>query len=219
MADMAIPGEIQIVDDVADAFARLVVQAAPRSVALSGGATAEESYAALRALAPDWSDVDVFMGDERFVPPTHPDSNEGMVRSVLLDHVQPRAIHSMFRPGSIEDAALAYDALVRAAPPIDLVHLGLGPDGHTASLFPGSPTLAESERFVVPAGDTLHPHPRLTFTFPAIARGRLVVVTVAGPGKREAVERIRAGEDLLPAARIRGERVLWIGDRAAMGTQ
>jgi 6-phosphogluconolactonase len=140
-----------------------------------------------------------------------------MVRRVLLDQVKPRAIHSMFRPGPIEDAALAYDELVRTSPPIDLIHLGLGPDGHTASLFPGSPTLAESARLVVPAGDAEHPHPRLTFTFPAIARGRLVVLTVAGPDKRDAVERIRAGEDL-PAARIRGERVLWIGDRAAMGT-
>ena len=122
----------------------------------------------------------------------------------------------MFRDGSIEEAALAYDALIRAAPPIELVHLGLGPDGHTASLFPGSPTLDETERLVVPAGDDDHPHPRLTFTFPAIARGRLVVVTVAGEEKREAIDRIRAGVDL-PGGRIRGGRVLWLGDRAAMG--
>lgn len=216
MTDMAILGEVEIVDDVAAAFARLVVGEPPRSVALSGGETAEECYAALRAQAPDWSGVDVFFGDERFVPPTDPDSNEGMARRVLLDHVRPRAIHSMFRAGPIEDAARAYDDLVRASPPIDLVHLGLGPDGHTASLFPGSPTLRETERFVVPAGDSEHPHPRLTFTFPAIARGRLVVVTVAGAGKRDAVERIRAGEDL-PAAHIRCDRVLWLGDRAALG--
>jgi 6-phosphogluconolactonase len=123
----------------------------------------------------------------------------------------------MFRPGPIEAAADAYDELVRAAPPIDIVHLGLGPDGHTASLFPGSPTLAETERLVVSAGDAEHPHPRLTFTYPGIARGRLVVVTVAGAERRNAVERIRAGEDL-PAARIRGDRVLWLGDRAALGT-
>jgi 6-phosphogluconolactonase len=218
MADMGIPGEIQIVDDVARAFAELVVSHAPRSVALSGGESAEECYAAVRALEPDWSGVDVFIGDERFEPPTDPDSNEGMAHRVLLDHVGPRAIHSMYRPGPIEDAARAYDDLVRAAPRIDLVHLGLGPDGHTASLFPGSPTLAETERFVVPAGDAEHPHPRLTFTFPAIARARLVVVTVAGSGKREAVDRIRAGEDL-PAAHIRGDRVLWLGDRAALGAQ
>jgi 6-phosphogluconolactonase len=214
----SLPGTTEIVDDVATAFARLVAQEAPRSVALSGGETAEECYAAVRALAPDWSGVDVFMSDERFVPPTHADSNEGMARRILLDHVHPRAIHSMFREGPIEDAALAYDDLVRAAPPIDLVHLGVGPDGHTASLFPGSPTLDEAERLVVVAGDAAHPHPRLTFTFPAIARGRLVVVTVAGKEKRDAIERIRAGEDL-PAARIRGDRVLWLGDRDAMGAQ
>ena len=215
---MAIPGEMQIVDDVPAAFARLVVREAPGSIALSGGETAEECYREVCALAPDWSAVDVFIGDERFVPPTDRDSNEGMARRVLLDQVRPRAIHSMFQPGSIEAAALAYDGLVRSAPPIDLVHLGLGPDGHTASLFPGSPTLEETERLVVAAGDDAHPHPRLTFTFPAIARSRLVVVTVAGADKHDVIERIRAGEDL-PAARIRGDRVLWLGDRAALGAQ
>ena len=212
----SLPGTTEIVDDVATAFARLVVQEAPRSVALSGGETAEECYEAVRALAPDWSGVEVFFGDERFVPPTHPDSNEGMARRVLLNHVPTRAIHSMFREGTIEEAALAYDELVLVARPIDIVHLGLGPDGHTASLFPGSPTLEETERLVVPAGDAAHPHPRLTFTFPAIARARLAVVTVAGPEKRDAIERIWAGEDL-PAARIRADRVLWLGDRAALG--
>ena len=216
MADVELPGSTEIVDEVAAAFAQLVLREAPRSVALSGGETAEQCYAAVRALEPDWSGVDVFLGDERFVPATDPDSNEGMARRVLLDSVRPRVIHSMFRPGPIDDAARAYDELVRNEPPIDLVHLGVGPDGHTASLFPGSPTLDETERFVVPAGDAAHPHPRLTFTLPAIARSRLVVVTVAGAEKRDAIERIRSGADL-PAARIRGERVLWLGDRAALG--
>jgi 6-phosphogluconolactonase len=216
MADVELPGTTEVVDDVPAAFARLVFREAPRSVALSGGETAEQCYEAVRALEPDWSDVDVFMSDERFVPAGHPDSNEGMARRVLLDSVRPRVIHSMFRPGPIDDAARAYDELVRNAPPIDLVHLGLGPDGHTASLFPGSPILEETERLVVPAGDAAHPHPRVTFTYPAIARGRLVVVTVAGAEKRDAIERIRSGEDL-PAARIRAERVLWLGDRAALG--
>jgi 6-phosphogluconolactonase len=216
MADVELPGTTEVVEDVAAAFAQLVLREAPRSVALSGGETAEQCYAAVRALEPDWSGVDVFLGDERFVPVTHPDSNEGMVRRVLLDSVRPRVVHSMFRPGPIDDAARTYDELVRKAPPIDLVHLGVGPDGHTASLFPGSPTLDETERFVVPARDAAHPYPRLTFTFSAIARGRLVVVTVAGAEKRGAIERIRAGEDL-PGARIRGGRVLWLGDRAALG--
>jgi 6-phosphogluconolactonase len=215
---MTLPGTVQIVDDVPAAFAALVMQEAPASVALSGGETGMECYQALRALEPDWSNVDVYFGDERFVRANDPDSNEGMARRVLLDHVQPRSIHSMYRPGTIDDAALAYDALLREAPPIDLIHLGLGPDGHTASLFPGSAILDETERLVVPAGDDLHPHPRLTFTYPAIARGRLVVVTVAGAEKRDAIDRIRGGEDL-PGGRIQGERVLWLGDRAAMGEQ
>lgn len=215
---MSLPGTTEIVDDVATAFARLVAQEGPRSIALSGGETAHECYSAIRATGADWSKVDVYIGDERFVGPDDPDSNEGTARRLLLDHVHPRAIHPMYQPLPIEEAARHYDALIRAAPPIDLVHLGLGPDGHTASLFPGSATLDETERLVVPAGDDAHPFPRLTFTFPAIARSRLVVITVAGAEKRDAIERIRAGEDL-PAARIRGDRVLWLGDRAALGAQ
>jgi 6-phosphogluconolactonase len=218
MAEMALFGTVQIVDNVALAFARLLAQEAPRSVALSGGETAEECYAAVRASATDWSNVDVYFGDERFVPPDDPDSNEGMARRTLLDEVRPRAIHPMYQPVEIEEAARRYDALVSAAAPIELVHLGLGPDGHTASLFPGSPTLEEPKRLVVTAGDDDHPLPRLTFTYPAIARARFVVVTVAGAEKRDAVERIRSGEDL-PAARIRAERVVWLGDRAALGAQ
>jgi 6-phosphogluconolactonase len=218
MAEMALFGTVQIVDNVALAFARLVAQEAPRSVALSGGETAEECYAAVRASGPDWSGVDVYFGDERFVPADDPDSNEGMVRRVLLDEVRPRSIHPMYQPVEIEEAARSYDALVSAAAPIEFVHLGLGPDGHTASLFPGSPTLDETKRLVVSAGDDAHPRPRLTFTFSAIERARFVVVTVAGAEKREAVERIRSGEDL-PGARIRAERVLWLGDRAALGAQ
>jgi 6-phosphogluconolactonase len=216
MADVTLPGTVQVVDDVADAFAQLVANELHSSIALSGGETAEECYRALRNAPVDWSAVDVYYGDERFVPPDHSDSNEGMTRRALLDAVTVRAVHPMYSPVPIEDAARAYDALVRSAPPIDVVHLGLGPDGHTASLFPGSPSLAETERLVVATGDAAHPHPRLTFTFPAIARARLVIVTVAGTEKRDAVERIRAGEDL-PGAHIRAERVVWLGDRAALG--
>jgi 6-phosphogluconolactonase len=218
MAEMALFGTVQIVDNVPLAFARLLTQENPKSIALSGGETAEECYATVRATSPDWSNVDVYIGDERFVPLDDPDSNEGMARRVLLDAAHPRSIHSMYQPVPIEEAALRYDKLVRSAAPLDVVHLGLGPDGHTASLFPGSSTLDEAERFVVPSGDDEHPLPRLTFTFPVIARAHLVVITVAGAEKRDAVERIRAGEDL-PGARIRGKRVVWLGDRAAMGAQ
>lgn len=207
---MGLPGTERVVDDVPQAFARLVAETAPRSIALSGGGTAQECYAHLRNEPMDWGLVEVFFGDDRNVPVDHADSNEGMARRVLLDHVGPGKIHSMFELG-----AERYDALVKAAPPIGIVHLGLGPDGHTASLFPGSPSVDEHERFVIDAGDELHPHPRITFTFAAIERAELVVVTVAGEEKRDAIARIRAGEDL-PGARIRARQVLWLGDRAAL---
>jgi 6-phosphogluconolactonase len=207
---LELPGQIEIVDDVPRAFARLVVRTAPRSIALSGGELAHLCYSALRNEPVDWSAVDVYFGDDRIVPLTSDDSNEGMARRVLLDGVKPRAVHSMVGSG-----ADAYDALVRAAAPIDLVHLGLGPDGHTASLFSDSAALEERDRFVVETGDDLHPHPRLTFTFPAIASSELAVITVTGEEKRDAIRRIRAGEPL-PAARIRAKQVLWIGDRAAL---
>ncbi|MDP9336156.1 MAG: 6-phosphogluconolactonase [Actinomycetota bacterium] len=207
---MELPGQIRIVDDVPRAFARLVTELTPRSIALSGGELAHRCYTALRREALEWSVVEVFFGDERIVPVESDDSNEGMARRILLDHVSPGAVHSMVAAG-----ADAYDALVRASAAIDIVHLGLGPDGHTASLFPGTPAVDERERFVVENGDGAHPHRRLTFTFPAIARASLAVVTVAGDDKREPIRRIRAGEDL-PGARIRARKVLWLGDRAAL---
>lgn len=207
---MELQGTEKIVENVPRAFARLVSETAPRSIALSGGGTAEACYKQLRNEPMDWGLVEVFFGDERNVPVDHPDSNEGMARRVLLDHVGPRAIHSMHALG-----ADRYDALVRAAPPIGIVHLGLGPDGHTASLFPGTAAVDERERLVVDNEDDLHPHPRITFTFPAIERAELAVITVAGEEKRDAVARIRAGEDL-PGARIRAKQVLWLGDAAAL---
>jgi 6-phosphogluconolactonase len=213
----AVHGEVRVVDDVASAFADVVVEAAPASIALSGGGTAEDAYAALATRDLDWSGIDVWFGDERFVPIEDPESNEGMARAALLDHVGPRAIHSMVGAGDTVDAAArAYDALVGSAPPIDLVHLGLGPDGHTASLFPGSAALDVTDRLVVANGDELHPHPRLTFTYPALARSRFVVFTVAGDDKRDAFEHVRAGADL-PAAHVTAERVLWLVDPAAAG--
>jgi 6-phosphogluconolactonase len=210
MADVELPGQVRIVDDVPRAFARLVAELTPSSLALSGGELAHRCYGALRRETINWSVVDVYFGDDRVVPIESDESNEGMARRILLDEAAPRAVHSMVAAG-----ADAYDALIRGVPPIDIVHLGLGPDGHTASLFPGAPTLDERDRFVVDAGDELHPHPRLTFTFPAIARSVIAVVTVEGEEKREPIRRIRAGEDL-PGARIRAGQVLWLGDRAAL---
>ena len=200
---------------VPQAFAALVAEYAPSSIALSGGVTARNCYELLAVADVDWSGVSVFFGDERWVPVDDPDSNEGLARRCVLDQVQPRAISSMRHAGAtIEEAADNYDRVLRDFGPIDLVHLGLGPDGHTASLFPGCTTaLEERERLVIATGDDSHPHPRLTFTFPAIARSRLVVFTVAGAEKAEALARVKTGDDA-PAARVRAERVIWLVDEA-----
>ena len=210
-------GEVREVTDVAQAFADLVIAEAPPSVALSGGETAEESYARLAAARPDWSGVDVYYGDERFVPLDDPDSNAGMVQRVLLATVPPASHHPMYQDGlTIEEGAAAYGRLLRDVGPVALVHLGLGPDGHTASLFPGSPALDEAHHRVVVNGDDLHPHPRLTVTYPWLETAPLIVFTVAGEEKRDAFTRIRNGEDL-PAGRVRGERIIWLVDHAALG--
>jgi 6-phosphogluconolactonase len=214
---MSLRGELRVVDHVPRAFSALVVEEAPASLALSGGSTARECYELLAVADVDWSEVDVFFGDERWVPVDDPESNEGMARQAFADQVRPRAVHSMRNAcDTIEEAADAYDRLLREYGPLDLVHLGLGPDGHTASLFPGSPAPEERERLVVATGDDLHPHPRLTLTFPALAQSRLAVFTVAGEGKRDALERVKAGDDL-PAARVSAGRVIWLVDEAANG--
>ena len=211
-------GEVRIVPHVPAAFAELVTTEGPRSIALSGGDTARACYQLFATAANvDWPGVEVFFGDERWVPVHDPDSNEGMARLAFLDELDPAWVHSLYGAGETpETAAAAYDQLLRDSAPIDLVHLGLGPDGHTASLFPGSAALQVQDRLVVPNGDDAHPHPRLTFTYPALARSRLVVFTVAGAGKREAFGRVRAGDDV-PAAHVEAERIIWLVDTEAMG--
>ncbi|MGH8985877.1 MAG: 6-phosphogluconolactonase [Acidimicrobiia bacterium] len=212
---MSLPGELRVVEHVPQTFAELVSAVDPRSLALSGGDTARKCYELLAVADVDWPQVVVLFGDERWVPVGDPDSNEGMARFAFIDQVGPRKVYSLRHAGDTpEKAAEAYDRLLRELVTIDLIHLGLGPDGHTASLFPGSRTLDEQDHLVVTAGDDDHPHPRLTFTLPAIARADLVVFTVVGADKHDALSRIEAGEDL-PAARVRAKRVVWLVDEAA----
>jgi 6-phosphogluconolactonase len=214
---VSLPGELRVVEHVPRAFSALVVEEAPASLALSGGSTAHACYELLAVADIDWSEVEVFFGDERWVPVGDPESNEGRARHAFVDQVSPRQVHSMRNAGdTIEEAADAYDRLLRAHGPLDFVHLGLGPDGHTASLFPCSPALDEREQLAVATGDDLHPHPRLTLTFPALAQARLAVFTVAGEGKRDALRRVKAGDNL-PAARVSAARVIWLVDEAANG--
>ena len=119
-----------------------------------------------------------------------------------------------------DDGPDPYQLRVGEVGRFDVVHLGLGPDGHTASLFPGSPALdADDGRLVAmnrdPSGR--NPHERITLTFSGIARGRLALVTVEGEEKRSAFEAVRRDDPACPAARIRAERVVWLVDRAAAG--
>ena len=209
-------GEVVEVDDVATAFADLVVREQPHTLALSGGSTARRCYETLATRSGlDWPAVTALFGDERWVPVDHADSNEGMARAELLDHVPVGVTHSMLGSwATIDGAARAYDTLVGELDGIDLIPLGLGPDGHTASLFPGTPALEVTDRLVVPNEARLEPfHPRLTFTLPAIAHGRHVVFTVEGEAKRDSFGRVRAGDDV-PATRVRAERVTWLVDRS-----
>ncbi len=218
------------VADVPEAFAALVgerfaVRSGERfTLFLSGGPTAAACYervAALPSGVVDWSLVDVFMGDERTVPADDPDANQRLVRQALVDKVGC-SFTPMPTEGDPQGCAAAYQRVVAgvvAGPGIDLVHLGMGPDGHTASLFPGAPALeAPPDTFVAATTDPdgRNPHPRLTLTLGAIGRARLAVFTVAGTAKRAAVDRLLAGENL-PAARVRAGEVRWLVDREARG--
>jgi 6-phosphogluconolactonase len=223
----------ELVDSVGDAFARLVAgrlaAAGPGgfSLFLSGGGTAQTAYQRLARLtagdtpAVDWRSIDVYLGDERCVPPDDVDSNHRMITETLLDVVGPvRSDHPMYKSGPPEDAAAAYQREIDPLRGFDLVHLGLGPDGHTASLFPGSAALASEDPDVLVMANrdpnAVNPHDRITLTLAALARARLVVFTVEGESKRDAFAQVRAGVDL-PASRVTAAEVHWLVDAAAAG--
>jgi 6-phosphogluconolactonase len=219
-------GELVVVDDVPGEFAERVIEAfhgRPHegfSLAVSGGETARRCYERLADDAGsqiDWWKVDVYWGDERCVPSDSPDSNYRLVRDALLERVG--AVNANF-PMFCEEGADPYQLRLGELGRLDVVHLGLGADGHTASLFPGSEALdADPGRLVVMNDDPSgrNPHPRMTLTFAGIARARLAIVTVAGEEKRAAMARVQADDPTCPATRIRADRVLWIVDPAAAG--
>ena len=216
------------VDDVPRAFADAVTEAfaarpGPRfALVLSGGSTARKSYKVLAECdGIDWSLVDVYVGDERVVPPENEDANQRLIREALLDRVGPAGSFSPMPTELPLDQCVAdyqrvMSELVTGAG-IDLIHLGMGPDGHTASLFPGTTTLdAEPGELVAATEDPngLNPHPRLTLTLPAINSARLAVFTVAGASKADAVARLLRGDDI-PAARVHAGRTVWLVDGPA----
>jgi len=213
--------------------AEAVVAARGRfTLALSGGSTPRALYALLadpeapwRSRVP-WSRVHVFFGDERNVPPDHPDSNYRMAREALLAHVPVGSVHRMQGERPAAEAAELYEADLRhefgaaGVPALDLALLGLGADGHTASLFPGSPVLEERTRWVAaPFVPHLDAH-RITLTVPVLERARAVLFLVSGADKASALARLLSpppGELLVPAARLHpeGDRLVLADEAAA----
>jgi 6-phosphogluconolactonase len=216
-------GELVLTDDLPGAFAEQVISAFVKrpgeefDIALSGGDTARACYERLAvegAQAIDWLAVNVFWGDERCVPPGHPDSNELLGRQALLERVG--AANAVY-PMRCAEGPDAYQLRLGEVGRLDVVHLGMGADGHTASLFPHSKALdADPGQLVTynvdPSGR--NSHRRMTLTFAGIARARLVIFTVAGEAKRQALEAVLAGTDL-PATRVTADRILWLVDRDA----
>jgi 6-phosphogluconolactonase len=212
MASQVAP-ELVVVDDIADAAAERFVALRPRTVALAGGSTPRRLYERLATCKFPWADTDVFFGDERCVPPDHEASNFRMALEALLARV-PARVHRM--PGETCDAAAYEDELSRvfatAPPQFDLVVLGLGEDGHTASLFPGDPALDVTDRWVVRVERP--DYDRLTLTLPVLAAATTVMFLVSGASKRAVLRSLLAGADI-PAARVRAEEVIVVADREA----
>ncbi|MCY1016932.1 6-phosphogluconolactonase [Pyxidicoccus sp. MSG2] len=186
------------------------------SLALSGGGTPVPAYRALAEAKLPWERVDVFFVDERFVPPDHADSNYRMVEDTLLKPLRLPSSQVFRMQGEREDrdtAAREYEATL--PPVLDVVLLGMGPDGHTASLFPGHPALEEQQRRVLAIVGPKPPPWRMTLTLPVLLSARAVLNLVAGAGKAEAVRRALAGDVSLPAARVTNTQ--WMLDPAAAG--
>jgi 6-phosphogluconolactonase len=193
-------------------------------MAVSGGRT---PWLMLRALAGrdvPWASVHVVQVDERVAPDGDPDRNLRHLHESLLAHVplRPDQVHSMpVSARDVEAGAHAYADELRAIagepPVLDLVHLGLGPDGHTASLVPGDRSLEVSDADVALAGP-YQGRRRMTLTFPAIDRARRVLWVVTGADKADVLRRLLAGDRTIPAGRVRQDRALMLADRAAAGS-
>ena len=234
-------GRIEILPDplaLAHHVAEWMTQAAlaadgPFRVSLSGGSTPKTLYGLLasdefRSRFP-WQRVSWYWGDERFVPYDHPESNFRMTREAMLAKapVPPGNIHPIPTDGSPEDAARRYELTLKQAyggasldphrPLFDVTLLGLGPDGHTASLLPGEPVLSERKRWVAAVAHG-RPEVRITLTYPALESSRRVAFLVAGEEKAAIFAAIRKGDSRVPAAQIRpvGE-LFWFVDQAAAG--
>jgi len=180
------------------------------TVALPGGSVVSTFFPTLAALPLEWAQIDFFWVDERCVPPTHPDSNFGLAYTYWLGPAKVPAARTHRMPGEAPDqqeAAWGYSAelvsLAGSPPQIDFVVLGVGPDGHIASLFPGHPILNEPSRLVAVVEDAPKPPPRrLTLTLPALCHARALTVIATGESKAEAIRlSLEPGSDL-PLGRL-----------------
>ncbi|MDA2915877.1 6-phosphogluconolactonase [Nitrospinae bacterium AH_259_B05_G02_I21] len=236
--------KVVIFDDAAsleEEAAQQVVRAVRNAVArrgecrlaLSGGSTPRGLYTRL-AEEPhrervDWSKLHLFWGDERCVPPDHPESNYRMVHEALLARVPllDGSVHRIPVELGPDRAAARYEEAIRAGsgeavPRFDVVLLGMGADGHTASLFPDTPALSEERRLVVPTVAPTPPHDRVSITLRVINAARLVAFLVVGPDKARTLARVladegRTSDGSLPASLVRPRtgRLLWLLDKAA----
>jgi 6-phosphogluconolactonase len=215
-------------------LARMAADSGRIAVCLTGGSSPKQLYELLATDAYNgkipWERVHWFIGDERFVPTNDARNNMAMARRTFLDRFAPSPnIHPIPTDAADPDEAAAryerelksfngVDRLDPAWPLFDLVLMGVGPDGHTASLFPDYPALQETERWVV-GGPQAHVEPfvpRVTLTLPALASCREMLFEVAGAGKREILTRVLAGEPL-PANRARSNGdTVWLVDKAAL---
>jgi 6-phosphogluconolactonase len=181
------------VDAAAHAVAERLAEAARAGghVVLTGGETPRRAYELAAELEPDWSKAEIWWGDERCVAPDDPWSNYLLAKDALLDRLQqaPAAVHRIHGEDDPEQAAAAYEEELRGVT-FDLILNGLGPDGHTASLFPNAPTLEIRDRLVVPADAGLDPYvKRITLTIPALENCRTMLFMSTGQSKADAARR------------------------------
>lgn len=186
------------------------------ALAMSGGRSPWAMLAILGELEEmPWDRTELFQVDERIAAPGSPDRNlTHMVLGLSMDH------QSTLRPmpvtqRDLDGAAREYEASLPER--FDLVHLGLGPDGHTASLVPGDPVLDVGDRRVAITAEPYQDHRRMTLTYPALEAARRIVWLVTGPDKREPLQRLLAEDDSIPAGRVRNEDMIVVADQAAAG--
>ncbi|HMI28437.1 MAG TPA: 6-phosphogluconolactonase [Gaiellaceae bacterium] len=217
--------ELVVVDDereVAAVVAERLARAAREggNIVLTGGKTPEQAYKEAAKRAPDWSNAAVWWGDERCVPPDDEKSNYGMAKRTLLERLEraPRSVHRIKGELGKDEAAADYERELGDTQ-LDLLLLGVGPDGHVASLFPNAPTLRQRKR-VLPAEPGLEPFvDRVTLSLPALCSAREIVFLLSGESKADAAARAFAADPSpdTPASlvRARGGRTVAILDRAA----